>query len=373
MYKLQLLTIALVLLQNLQAQQLVGKWISTNLIDSENQQEEYTLQPPSKGFQFGHGLTLNPDGTFYSYRIPGCGLDRNPPRTQGKYSIIDENYIHFFQEKKYEGAETLINKELGNFYYYQKETNFILVKSTGNLEQDKKNVLYRNLLTEKENELRNYENLLNWMPITIQLQDETQLISNCLAENQINHYAILHYKPAAYQNQRIYLVQVGNDFKYVIYDIQHKRIALFDDHLITKTNTLVTAIDKDTNLKTTILKETYIPNRTSSENNTITVYRKKKKIEKIIYNQYFTNGGGWFTTFYFENDQPVYLEFEEKAVFNNREMASKIACYISDSKNAKIITKTIQSEVGKLYFPSEHYNRAINDVNQQLNYNFKPL
>ena len=118
-------------------------------------------------------------------------------------------------------------------------------------------------------------------------------------------------------------------------------MALFDDSKITEIDTLVFKIDTNKKLKTKILKETLIPDRTTSENNTLTAFLKNRKIQKVVYNQYFAHGGGWFTTIYFDNERPVYVEFVQKVMYGSEERFSKLGCYIiTGSENSKkVITK----------------------------------
>jgi hypothetical protein len=367
MKKILTFIISLLLLQDMYAQTLVGKWKINFLLDNNYPPDEYVLlptKPDTLGYEFGSILILKPDGTFNSYSIPGCGQDRFPPSTYGKYTIIDENYINFFLEKKYKEHETLINKDFGKYYYYQKDDGFRFIKSSGNLERDKHVVYYRDLLSTKDKEIKEYENVLDWKQTKI--KDEKEVVSFCLAENQIENFEILYSQPVERYRQTIFLIKVGNDFRYVIYDRDYNLVALYDDYQINKIIKLISDIDKDKNLKTKTLKETYIPQRTSSENNTITVYQKKNQVCKAVYNQNFIQGGGWFTTIYFENKETIYVKFEEKSIHNQEERSSIIGCYILDINKNKIITKTIKSETGEIHFPSDYYQRAMDDIKKQL-------
>lgn len=361
---LLLLLLSFLVPQNIQAQSLVGKWNINSLIDNDYPPEEYVLLPTkndANGYEFGLILILKSDGTFKSYRIPGCGQDRFPPSTYGKYAIIDENYISFFLERMYEKYETLINKDLGKYYYYRKGDSYHLLKSNGNLERDKQVVYYRDLLTAKDKEINEYENVLDWKQTKI--KDEKEVVSFCLAENRIENFEILFSKHVQRYGQ-IFLIKVGNDFRYVIFDKDYDRVALYDDYQIKKTNKLISEIDNDKKLKSKKLKETYIQGKSSSENNTIIVYQKKKQIKKAVYNQY-VKGGGWVTTIYFENEKPIYVEYEEKSIYNEKESLSK-GWYILDIKRNKIITKTIKRELREIHFPSGDLQRALDEIKKQL-------
>ena len=347
------------------AQHLIGNWNISSIL-SNTSVEEFILFPVQNHYKYGSKLTLNADGTFVSYQTPGCGLDKFPPSVSGKYTIIDENYINFFLEKMDEEQTVIINKDLGTYYYYKKDDGFVLSKSKGNLIQDKLVVNYRDLLSSKENEIKEYNNLLEWKPTLFTTEDA--VVSNCLLANKIKNFEILYGQPVKYHRQKIYLIQVENTYRYVLYDLANNQVALFDDSKVSEINALVFKIDTDKKLKTKILKETLIPDRTTSENNTFTAFLKNRKIQKVVYNQYFVHDGGWFTTIYFDNERPVYVEFVQKVMYGSEERISKIGCYIvvGNENNKKVITRKIQMETGELFFPKAHFERALRDVNAQL-------
>lgn len=365
MKKLFTVAVALLVFQTVVAQNLVGKWNSNSIMGNAYSPEEYVLQPiDAQRNEFGIILNLKPDGTFHSYRIPGCGQDRFPPSSSGKYTIIEENYIHFFLEKRKEINETSINQDLGNYYYYKKEDGFKLLKSSGNLERDKQIVYYKDLLSAKDTEIKAYANILDWK--STKLTEENDVVSFCLSEAGITNFEILFDQPVVNYLQIIFLVKVANDFRYVIYNKEYNQVALFDDKEINKINALISNIDSNKKLKIKVLKETFILQRTSSDHNTITVFQKKKKIQKAAYNQYFAQGGGWFTTIYFENETPVYVAFEQKSVYNEEIRSAIRGYYVLDSTKNKIVTKIIKSETGDLYYPSEYIKRAMDDIKNQL-------
>ena len=256
MKKILTLIISLLLLQNIFAQNLVGKWNINFLIDNNYPPEEYIIYPtkPDKyGIEFGLILILKPDGTFYSYRNPGCGQDRFPPSTYGKYTIIDNNYISFFLEKRNEEQETLINEDLGEYFYSQKDDGFRFIKSSGNSERDKQTAYFRDLLDEKNNEINKYEdNALNWK--YTQLKDEKEAVTFCLAENQIENVGILYSRYVEGYNRTIFLIKVESNFKFIVlekdfYGQGRNRIALYDDYIVKKIDKLVTEINNEKKMK----------------------------------------------------------------------------------------------------------------------------
>ncbi len=364
MKKILTFTISLLLFHNFYPQTIVGKWNINFLIGSNYPPEEYELLPITGNREFGHLLNIDPDGKFYNRRIPGCGQDRNPPSFFGTYKIIDENYISFFVEKGHEEQETLINKDWGKYYYYKKGNGYNFIKSNGNLERDKQVVYYRNLLTAKDKEIASYQNLYGW--IQTKSADEKEAVISCLAENQIKNFEILYSKPVENRWQTIYLIKINNEFRYIIFDKEYKRVILYDDYQIQKTDKLILEIDADKKLKTKIIKEKYNPETSSSSRNTITIYQKKDKIYKAVYNQYSSDNEGDFTVIYFEDEKPVYVEYQTKYFFGKREVLSKIGSYILDLKEHKILTKKMFSEQREIYFPTEYYERVIEEINNKL-------
>lgn len=361
MKQILIVLLSLLLFQNLEAQTLVGNWNTNALFRSEYATEEYEIRSIT-GNNIGGGLTLaiNADGTFSNSRNPGCGQDRNPPSFYGTYQIIDENYIHFKVEKGYNAAGNLPNQYLGNYYYYQKSNGFNLRKSTGTLENDMKMVQYHALLIEKDQEIKSYDALLDWKKTTGTTDDE--IVSHLLTENQIQNFEIMYSKPVERHRQIIFLIKVSSDFRIVLLDKEYKRVALYDTAQIIRIDDLVAKIDKDKKLRIQSIKELYNPQTSSSKKNRIVIYQKKGKKYKVVYNQNFIQGGGWFTTIYFENDTPICVEYEQQSIYNNESRSSKIVCYLLDLSHHKIVTKTIQNETGAIDFPSGYLNRALEQI-----------
>lgn len=364
MKRIPVFIIALLLLQNIYAQSLTGKWTISSLIDTGDYLDAYVLLPTQpQVYDYGHILILNPDGTFRSHRVPGCGQDRYPPSTYGKYTVLDNNYIRFFLEKKHEQEEIIYNKDLGSYYYYPQAGGFGLLKSSGNLERDKQVVYYRDLLTTKDKEIKAYEHILNWEPTKI--KDVQEAVSGYLTAAGMKNFEILYAQPVTKYDQTIFLIKTGNSLRYVIYDKTYNRIALYDDTRINSINRLTADIDGNNQLKTRPLKLIHMTPGIPAENQSIIVYESKKNIQKAVYNQNFIQGGGWYTTIYFENGLPVYVTYEERTASEGTERSSKIGCYLLDTEQRKIITKTIRSEQGSIHFPDLYYKQAMDNINQQ--------
>lgn len=378
MKKILTFTISLLLLQNVIAQDLVGKWNINSLIDNNNPPEEYILnptKPDEHGIEFGLILILKSDGTFHSYRIPGCGQDRFPPSTSGKYTIIDENYISFFLEKRNEEQETLINEYLGKLYYSKKDDGFRFLKSSGNIERDKQIAYFRDLLYEKNSEINKYEdNALNWK--FTEIKDEKEAVAFYMSENQIQNFEILYSRRAEGYNRNIILIKIDSDFRYVIfengfYGQDRNRIALYDDSTIKEIDKLVAKIDNDRNLKTKTIKNNNEPKQNLNNNSdiTLTLYQKKKKLHKAVYDQYTSysniNGNVNNITIYYQDEEPIYIEYLIRHISNQQEPESIIGFYILDFKNQKIITKPIKN-YRKTTYPSGLLNKAMDEIKKQI-------
>lgn len=368
--------ISLLILPNLFAQDLVGKWNINSLIDNNYPPEEYTLYPtkPDKhGIEFGLVLVLKSDGTFHSYRIPGCGQDRFPPSTYGKYTIIDDNYISFYLEKRNEEQETVINEDLGKFYYSQKDDGYRFLKSSGNIERDKQTMYFRDLLYDKNNEINNYEdNALNWK--YTEIQDEKEIVSFCLSENKIENTEILYSRHAEGYNRTIILIQVENDFRYIIFEKDYhrkgrNRITLYDDSKIKEIDKLVAEINNEKNLRKKIIKNNNEPNQNDNSKITLEVYQKKKKTHKAVYDQYTPysdeNGNINNLTIYYQDDKPIYVEYLTRHISKQQSPESITGFYILDFDKQKIITKPIKN-YKKTSYPSGLLNKVTDEIKKQI-------
>lgn len=357
-----------------QAQSPVGKWNINSLMGDYYPPDEYVLLPV-KHQEFGNILILNPDGTFRSYRIPGCGQDRHPPKTYGNYTIIDENYISFFLSKRTEEDEALVNQELGKYFYSQKDNGFKLIKSSGNIELDKQTTYFRDLLFEENNEINKYEdNALNWK--YTEILDEKEAVLFCLAENQIENAEILYSRYAEGYNRTIILIKVNNEFRYIVFEKDYRekgrnRIALYDNHIIKETDKLITEINNYKNLKTKIIRDNYKPNQKLSDNSdiTVTLYQKKKELQKAVYDQYtpYSSEKGNINniTIYFQDEVPIYVEYLTKHISSQQDPESITGFYILDFNNLKFVTKPIKN-YRKASFPSGLLNKAMDEIKKQL-------
>lgn len=358
---------------------LQGKWKISKLI-SDVETKEYILTPQSsdKFNNYGNNISLNLDQTFESDYSSDCGNDCFTT-TKGKYKIIDENYICFYLEKilkrKMCTGSSEPNKDLGVYYFFKNNNGFNLIKSSGNLERDKMNVQYRDLIITKSEDFQNYDYyyganfLYKWKQTN--LKDENEIVAYCMSENKIQEYEFLYTKIIDdYKASFVALVKVNNEFHYVIYDGSNKQVCLFDDYQVKKIDKLVNEINDIKSLKSTKFKETYNSITSLSDKNTITVYKHKDEIYKVQHIKYYQNSETYCTTtIYFQNLNPIYIESQMTTINNNNTKISKKGIYVLDWEKSQAINKVIVEDSGKIdtsiYVEKPKINAIMSEVKNQ--------
>lgn len=340
---------------NSQITALNGKWrISTLIANSETKEYLLISQSPNRYENYGNNISINPDQTFISSYSAECGNDCFTT-TKGKYKIIDENYICFYLEEIIKRGEcsgnSIPNKDLGVYYYYKTENGFRLVRSSGNLEQDKKNVNYYNLIVAKKKEIEEFyyrdgqnQLIYNWKQT--KLKDEKEVVAFCMTENEIKEYEIL----TSYNDDptlKIILVKINNQFRYVLYDSWgNPMVSLYNDSNIKKIDGLVKGIDNDVSIIKTVKRITNPKN--TSESKVITIFKKDGEINKVIYAGYYKYGqkiSVSITTIYLQNSTPILVVYlvspdQEKEV-------SETGLYALDWQNNKVANIIIKHENGR--------------------------
>ena len=122
---------------------IIGKWYLIELFGERNPVEMYRLQRTTKATA-GYLIDFAKDKTFYSTYFAPCGLDCFV-NTKGTYKRIDRHYLSFHVDtfSAYGGGcekteREKIDTDLGKYYVYFSSSGILyLIKSTGNLEQDK--------------------------------------------------------------------------------------------------------------------------------------------------------------------------------------------------------------------------------------------
>jgi len=122
---------------------IIGKWYLIELFGERNPVEMYRLQKTTKATA-GYLIKFAKDKTFYSSYFAPCGLDCFV-NTKGTYKRIDRHYLSFHVDtfSAYGGGcekteREKIDADLGKYYVYFSPSGILyLIKSTGNLKQDK--------------------------------------------------------------------------------------------------------------------------------------------------------------------------------------------------------------------------------------------
>lgn len=363
--------------------ELQGWWRTNSLITSA-ETKEYSLIPKNPdGDNYGNNISLNADQTFVSGYSADCGNDCFTT-TKGKYKIIDKNYICFYLESISRSGDcsgnSQPNQDLGLYYYYKKDNNFYLSRSSGNLEQDQKNVHYRDLIIVKRQEVEKfYKNwsganyfMFNWK--LIGLTDEKEIVAYCMAENQIKNYEMLYYdKGNMYCTKAMALVKVNGEFRYVIYDTWGKpMVCLYGDSNVLQIDKLVNQIDNDKSLESKSFKGKNIPKESSSVKKTITVLKKGSEIYKVVYEIYpedIEHIAVSTTTVYFQNSIPIYIEYQNAFVGKENNRIDNTGIYVLDWENNREAIKNISE--GGMYPTIKWIKPKINRIIEEIkNKNF---
>lgn len=334
---------------------LYGTWNTNELLLSDQTKEYFLFPQNAADYNFGNHLKLNPNQTFESFYTAECGNDCFTT-SKGKYKIIDQNYICFYLEKITRSGDcsgnTEPDKDLGLYYYYKKDSIFGLLKSSGNLEQDKKGVYYRDLIIAKRAQIEKFykdhgnlnRSMFDWKRTNN--TDERAVVAFCMAQNKIKNYELLHYdKGGRYSTMALGLVKVNGEFRYIICDTWGDPIVcLYNDAEVQKINEFVDKVETDKSLEVRSFKPKKMPQRTQGDKGTITVSKKGSEIYRVVYEDYpaDTEHIGVFTLkVYYRNSVPIYIDFHNEFIGSDTRSSSKTGLYILDWENNKIAVKVI--------------------------------
>lgn len=179
---------------------------------------------------------------------------------------------------------------------------------------------------------------------------------------------ILYSRRAEGYNRNIILIKIDSNFRYVIFENDfygqgRNRIALYDDSKIKETENLVSEIDNDRNLKAKTIKYN------NNADITLILYQKKKKLHKVVYNQYSPysdeNGNINNITIYYQDEKPIYVEYLTRHISSRQEPESITGFYILDFNNSKFITKPIKN-YRKTSYPSGLMNNVMDEIKKQI-------
>ncbi|MTH16583.1 hypothetical protein [Flavobacterium sp. LC2016-01] len=356
---------------------LEGTWSISELIESVETKEYWLYPNNGEQIRSGNYISLHPDQTFVSGYTAFCGNDCFT-NTKGKYKIIDKNYICFYLEKITKSGDCsgnfTPNRDLGLYYYYKKDSIFCLLKSNGNLEQDKKNVQYRDLVTAKRAEVQKFyrsdsynSSMFNWK--RTDYTDEIAIVAFCMAENKIKNYELLYYdKGDRYCTMAMALVKIKGEFCYVIYNTGgNPMVSLYDDSKVLQTDKWMNQIDDDKSLNVKSFRVKNRPNESPFDKKTITVVKKENEIYKVTYVNYPKDLEHFYVftlNVYFQNSKPIYFDYESAAVRKNDNYAPKLGLYILDWENNKVLVKNING--GGTYLAINWMKKEIDRIMDEI-------
>ena len=122
---------------------IIGNWYLFDLFGEKPSMEMFRLERQTQK-RSGYRIELDKDKTFYSTYFAPCGLDCFVS-TEGTYERVDRHYLSFHvhtfsvhgagcEKAKHEKRDT----DLGKYYVYFSPSGILyLIKSTGDLQQDK--------------------------------------------------------------------------------------------------------------------------------------------------------------------------------------------------------------------------------------------
>lgn len=357
---------------------LQGNWNSNELIEKDGTKAYFLYPINSNGYNYGNHISIKADQTFECFYTAFCGNDCFT-KTKGKYKIIDKNYICFYLEEITKTGDCSENSEsnidLGLYFYYKKDKIFYLVKSNGNLKQDKKDIDYRDLITAKRKEIEKFHKrsggsnyaMFDWKRTDV--TDEKQIVANCMVENKIKNYELLYYdKGDKYSTEAIALVKINGEFRYMIYNTWGKPMtSLYNDSKVLQIDTLINKIDDDKSLKIKTFQEKNKPEEISPDKKTITVLKKGKEIYKVIYEKYpkdIEHSAVSTQTFYFQNSVPIYADTQYAFVGTENNRTEKKGLYVLDWENNRALIKSMSN--GGMYLTIDRIKSELNRIMEEI-------
>src|SRR5690606_9914188 len=138
--------------------------------------------------------------------------------TSGTYKMIDENHIRFFIKNISHSGEcegnSNPNKDIGLYYIHREENRIQLLKSDGNIEKDKQNVIYSKLIAD----FLNFERTIRKIEPQnkrIEKTSEKDAINAYLSELGYTDFGSLFSKPIESYGRSIILVRIEQKHQYL--------------------------------------------------------------------------------------------------------------------------------------------------------------
>jgi len=297
------------------AQDLPGEWM-INLNISEQEVDEYIISKPNDKKAYGTYIIFNQNKTFSTYTRQECGSSCYY-ETSGIYEIVGENHLRFIiksilKSRFCEEKDSKPNKDIGLYYIHREENRIMLLKSNGNIENDKQNVIYAKMITDFLNFQRMFPSGNRISSTKIEKMSEKDMVHSYLKNLGYIDFEYLFSKNVGYGDfSKIILAKIEGEFQYLYLNFSYPKeyyLSMFNYEPIKKTDMLVDKINSDNELKVINIDDTSSSN-TINNFSFLTVFTKaeKKSVEKIIHhesNKYYELA----TIYYLVNEIPIYIE-----------------------------------------------------------------
>ncbi len=206
---------------------IVGKWETRDIIGYSNA-VEYSLIK-EKEEKAGRSITFNLDGTFSCGETMQCLTDCFV-FTSGTYAMIGNDHLHLIVEnvrfvgltcgmKKTQKEDYI--KDLGVFYIYKEGDLVRLIPSSGDLQADKDQMLYTQMLDSFTTKWRSYNYVWN----NTDGNQPEEIVKDC-KRNLVDlaNYKIVFSKNESYGN--VFLLRENENYYYVVYNAVNKKVSL---------------------------------------------------------------------------------------------------------------------------------------------------
>src|SRR5690606_19422676 len=354
------------------AQGLTGEWM-INLNISEQEIDEYIMFKPNNKKAYGNYITLNQNKTFSTYTRQECGSSCYYT-TSGIYEMVGENHIRFIiksilksrfcEEKDYNP-----NKDIGLYYINREEDRMILLKSNGNIENDKQNVIYSKMITDFFNFQRMFPLGNRISSAKIEKMSEKDMVHSYLKKIGYTDFEYLFSKNVGYGGfSKITIAKIEGEFQYLYLDFSYPNnyyLSIFNYEPIKKTDRLVDKINSDNELKVVNLDDSSI-SKSINDFSHLKIYTKseKKLVEKIIH-QEFNKYYDLATIYYLVNEIPIYIE-QNYDMKRASDRPAQNSFYIVDWNTNKYILK--KENYGSRKFEKEKWEKIIELSKESIKY-----
>lgn len=340
----------------MKAQSILGTWEISSLI-TQPDTKEYYLDPIDTNLRLNYGnrISIVDSNRFYTYYTAPCGLDCFT-HSSGKYVLTDQNHVQFIVEKvSYSGtcsgktSEHPFPLDIGLYYIHRTTDKIRLIKSDGDLVQDKLNANYSDLIDENVLESRNFENLLEYIEPDIAFEKSPEAIASFYySGSNSSDYRVLYSKESD-RGQTIVLLEKDNEFKYLFCytfradsseQMYVSGVAIYDKDFVDQIDQVVNEINENRHkLKTNITTEIR-----SSSKSTVTLYKRGNKIKVIaVEKESPAYNSKLILEYYFKKEKLICIKRSHMRFHEENEYVSSKMFYLTGVN--QFISKKLSSEI----------------------------